>query len=299
MIKKGLVVKKHSNIMIVEDLKTGEEISCKLRGRFKIQRIIPYVGDIVEYSPMYSEGVIESIQDRKNFLPKPSISNIDTIFVIATIRDPNLHRFTLDRFLALAESVETDIYIVFNKIDLLNEEGKRELDKISDIYNKAGYDVLWVSAKTKEGIEDLRSILKDRVNVFAGMSGVGKSSLLNALDPRLRLRTGELTRIRRGGHTTTFTQLLKFNFGGYIADTPGFSNLKLDTVKLFELKYLFPEFRYYNGKCKYADCTHIHEEGCYIKKLISIGEIDSERYENYVKFYEEIKRKENAKRRNN
>ncbi len=291
MRKKGLVIKKHSNIMIVEDIETGEEISCKLRGKFKVQGIIPYVGDIVEYSPMYNEGVIESIQDRRNFLVKPSISNVDTIFVVATIKDPLLHRFTLDRFLTLAESVQTDMYIVFNKIDLLNKEEMEELDRITDIYNHSGYDVLWVSAKTGKGIEDLKSILKDKINVLAGMSGVGKSSLLNALDSKLRLRTGDLTRIRRGGHTTTFTQLLKFSFGGYIADTPGFSNLKLDTVKLFELKYLFPEFRYYSGKCKYVDCTHIHEDGCFIKNLVNSGKIDSVRYDNYVKFYKEIERK--------
>ncbi len=299
MRKIGLVVKKHSNIMIVEDMKDSREISCKLRGKFKIQGIIPYVGDIVEYTPMYNEGVIESIRDRKNFLAKPTVSNVDTIFVIATMKDPMLHRFTLDRFLVLAESIETDIYIVFNKIDLLNGSERKELDRITNIYNNAGYDVLWVSAKTKEGIDDLKTILKDKINVFAGMSGVGKSSLLNTLDQHLRLRTGDLTRIRRGGHTTTFTQLLKFNFGGYIADTPGFSNLKLDTIRAFELKYMLPEFRYYKGNCKYIDCTHIHEDGCYIKKLVEEGTVDRTRYNNYVKFYEEIKRKENAKRRNN
>jgi ribosome biogenesis GTPase len=296
MRKKGLVVKKHSNIMIVEDRETHENVSCKLRGKFKIQGIIPYVGDVVEYTQMYNEGVIEAIQERRNFLTKPTISNVDTIFVIATIKDPMLHRFTLDRFLALAESVETDMYIVFNKIDLLDEKDQKELDRITEIYNNSGYDVLWVSAKTGEGIEDIKNILKDRINVFAGMSGVGKSSLLNALDPNLRLRTGDLTRIRRGGHTTTFSQLLKFEFGGYIADTPGFSNLKLDTIPLYELKYLFPEFRYYSGKCKYVDCTHIHEDGCFIKKLVVENKIDKVRYENYVKFYKEVERKSLTKR---
>ena len=233
----------HSNMATVEDWETGERYVCKLRGRFKIQGIRPIVGDIVEYIPdSFESGRIENILHRKSELKKPRIANVDQVVLVTTLKQPKIPLKMIDRFLILAEKVFLPTVIVFNKIDLLDSNEFEELEQIEKIYSKY-YRTLRTSAKKEIGLEELKDILKNKISTLAGLSGVGKSSLLNCISPGVKLRVGELSeKLERGKHTTTHAELLRLEFGGYVADTPGFANLDISEIKPDELKKLFPEF---------------------------------------------------------
>ncbi len=289
MRKRGVVVSFHSAMAVVEDLETGERILCKLRGKFKKQGIKVVVGDHVEYrDDGAGGGVIENILNRKNVLPKPKIANVDQVVLVTTIKEPEVPLYVLDKFLVLTERVSLPTVIVFNKVDLLNEKDLKKLDEIEGYYSRF-YKTLRTSAVTGKGIEELKEIFKGKISTMAGMSGVGKSSLLNAINPGLKLRVGEISKkLGRGRHTTTSTNLLKFDFGGYVADTPGFANLDISEIDPQDLKDFFVDFREYEGMCAFADCMHISEPGCYIRRLVNEGEIAKHRYENYLKMLEEL-----------
>ena len=296
MRKRGIVVGFHSAMAVVEDIESGERFLCKLRGKFKKQGIKVIVGDYVEYIKDTPEsGVIESILNRKSFLPKPKIANIDQVVLVTTLKEPEVPLIVLDKFLVLVENASLDVIIVVNKIDLISKYEVGKVKFMKDVYGKY-YKLIKTSAKTGEGIEELKKAFKGKVSAMAGMSGVGKSSLLNAVNPGLKLKVGEISeKLKRGKHTTTTTSLLKFDFGGYVADTPGFANLDISEINPKKLKELFPEFREYKGMCAFPDCIHVSEPGCYIRKLVSKGEIPPHRYENYLKMLNEIEKSIQAK----
>ncbi|WP_126992468.1 ribosome small subunit-dependent GTPase A [Thermosipho globiformans] len=284
MRRKGVVIKFLSNMAIVQDFETGEEFLCKLRGKFKEQKIRPIVGDIVEYRPIVSkEGVIENILNRKNELPRPKIANIDQVVVVTSLRKPEVPLQILDKYLVLVENAKLPAVIVLNKIDLLTKE---EINKFKNIYEKI-YPVYFVSAKTKEGIEELKEVFKNKISTMAGMSGVGKSSILNAINPGLSLKVNEVSeKLDRGRHTTTVIELMHFDFGGWIADTPGFANLDISHIEHEDLKRLFPEFN--DFYCLFPDCNHVDEPGCGVKKAVEEGKISKTRYESYLQIYKQL-----------
>ncbi len=292
MRKRGIVVGFHSSMALVEDLETSEEILCKLRGKFKKQGIKVIVGDRVEYSSDgVGGGVIENILPRETFLPKPRIANVDQVVLVTTVRSPEVPLYIFDKFLVLAERAKIPTIIVFNKVDLLIEGDLKRLEELESYYGRY-YKTLRTSVVDGTGLSDLKEVFKGKVSAMAGMSGVGKSSLLNAINPGLRLRVGEISeKLKRGRHTTTSVRLLKFDFGGYVADTPGFANLDISDIEEDELKDFFVDFREYDGMCAFADCIHVSEPGCYIRRLVAQGEIASHRYENYLKMLDEISHK--------
>jgi len=288
--RKGVVSKFYSNLLVVEDIETGKQYLCKLRGKFKKQRIRPITGDIVEYEPIVgNEGVVENIINRKNQLNKPSVANVDQVIIVTALEKPRVPYEIVDRFVLLVEKEGLPIIIVLNKVDLLAEEQIIEFEKI---YGRL-YPVLRTSTKTGVGIDELKSHLCRKVSVFAGMSGVGKSSLLDTIDENLKLRTGEISeRLGRGKHTTTTAELLRIASGGWVVDTPGFASLEMAGIQSQELREFFVEFE--NEKCHFSDCSHVDEPGCYVREMIKKNKISRSRYESYLKFLRELKEKEDS-----
>jgi len=269
----------------------GEIFECKARGLFRKKKIVPTIGDYVEISILDNEnkkGVIENINKRHNELIRPSVSNIDQAIVVFAVTRPDPHLSLLDRFLVLAESQKLNIIICLNKIDLLEEE---EYKEIINIYTLAGYKVILTSTKQDKGISDLREELKNKTTVFAGPSGVGKSTLLNHIHPGLKLQTGELSlKIGRGKHTTRHAELIAVGEDGWVVDTPGFSSLDMDFIHEDELGFNFPEFESYLHDCKFNSCKHLNEPSCSVKEAVALGEISANRYNSYMQFIDEIKK---------
>lgn len=292
----GRVVRFHSDQVTVVDVNDGRHIDLKLRGRFRKQGIRPIVGDLVEYTPDgYGSGLVENILHRKNELKKPSVANVDQVVVVTALKNPRVSLATLDRITVLAEKAGVEIVLVFNKIDLLEREEMTELEELERVYSKI-YPVYKTSVKKGWGIEKLREVFSGKVSAMAGLSGVGKSSLLNAINPGLQLRTGEVSKKGRGRHTTTFSQLLELDFGGFVVDTPGFSSLELKGIDIEELKDYFPEFKNV-PPCAFSDCIHVAEPGCSVKRLVESGEIAEPRYKSYLAMIGEIEKIEREEKR--
>ena len=274
----GRVIKSYNSFFYVQI--ENELLACRIRGKLKKTRhgdgsVCP--GDIVEISRLPDgTGVVERPLKRKNLLRRPAVANIDQVVLTFAAAEPDLHPLLLNRFLVLAEwSGIPSILLCLNKMDL----AKRP-DLLSAY--ESLYPVLRVSAFRQEGLEELKNHLSDKVTVFAGPSGVGKSSLLNAVDERLTLATGNVSeKIRRGRHTTRAAELLPYA-GGYIVDTPGFSAMELTGLEETELAFCFPEFRPYLGKCRFSTCTHSHEPDCAVKEAAEKGLLLPERYEAYL-----------------
>ncbi|PNR87828.1 ribosome biogenesis GTPase RsgA [Petrotoga sp. 9T1HF07.CasAA.8.2] len=289
--RKGIVVRFHSDMVTVQDLESNQKINCFLPGRFKLQKIRPIVGDYVEYSKDQHNtyGRIENILERKNELYRPRVANLDQLVLVTSIKEPQVDLIVVDKIIVLAEKEKLDVVIVLNKTDLLgSDEEKREMERFIEIYGKI-YPVIPTSKLTKNNLDILKSYLKNKVSTFAGPSGVGKSSLLNVLDPKLKLREGEISKkLGRGKHTTTYAELLYFDFGGYIVDTPGFSSLELRGIKKDEVRRYFREFLEFDGFCQFSNCSHTVEPGCAIKEAVENGQISLSRYTNYCQIYEEI-----------
>jgi ribosome biogenesis GTPase len=286
----GQIVKAISGFYYVRTEK-GEVLKCRARGIFKFEKkkLTPLVGDIVEFEQTgLDEGVVTSVQPRRTELIRPPIANVDQAVVVCSLRKPNFQQMPVDRFLVHGEREGLEIVIVLTKRDLLEDEG--EIEKIRDIYAPAGYQVIATSIFTKEGIEELKRALSGKVSVFAGQSGVGKSSLLNELLPDRNLKTGSVSKkIGRGRHTTRTVELLSLEEGGQVADTPGFSQLSFQGFEPTELSDCFPEFRERAAGCRFRGCLHVEEPGCEVKEAVKRGEIEKNRYRNYVQFLEEIK----------
>lgn len=261
---------------------SGETLyECKARGIFKVQGKSPMVGDRVmitvqdENPPL---GVIEDILERQVVLHRPAVANVDQAIIIFAVKNPEIHPVLLDKLLILCAHAGIKPLICFNKSDLEVSPSIKELEKI---YETAGYDILLTSTRIPLGISEMNDVLKDRVTVFAGPSGVGKSSLLNVLEPGLTLQTGVLSeKIKRGKHTTRHSELIPLKNGGWVVDTPGFTSLDLEGVESRDLAGYYLDFVPFISTCRFSDCSHINEPGCAV--LAQVGkEIHPRRYESY------------------
>ncbi len=265
----------------------GKVYRCSARGRFKKEGVTIVVGDYTDFTPLTeTEGVLEGILPRRTHLNRPQVANVDHLVVVCSPQEPPLSFQLLDRLLVMAESEGLHALICMNKQDL--SEGN-ELSHLQAVYGKASYPVLGTSALRRQGIEELEEYFRDRITVLAGPSGVGKSSLLNCIQDDLALRTGEISdRLGRGRHTTRHVELIPLKTGGLVADTPGFSQLNIEGITAAALAGCFPEFDEFLGHCRFNGCMHRHEPGCAIKEALKSGEVNTERYQNYLIFLGEI-----------
>ncbi|MEG2193737.1 MAG: ribosome small subunit-dependent GTPase A [Terrisporobacter sp.] len=263
---------------------------CRARGIFRKNKQTPLVGDRVQISVVDEEkkiGVVETLYKRDSELIRPPIANIEKALIVFSVKNPTPHLSLLDRFIVLAERENLEIVIILTKVDLDDEN---LTEKIKGIYELTGYKVIPVSSKTKENIDKVKEELKNSVVVFAGPSGVGKSSLLNEIDSEFKLQTGEVSeKIKRGKHTTRHAELLKLQCGGIVADTPGFSSLTLDDIDENELKDYFIEFDEVDS-CRFGNkCRHENEPSCGVKEAAETGEISKIRYDSYIQLLNEIR----------
>lgn len=284
----GIIIKALSGFYYVKS--DDRIIQCRGRGVFRKKNITPLVGDYVVFqAESNEEGYILDIKERKNELIRPPIANIEQAILIFSAKEPDLNLVLLNRFLVVIEANNIVPVIVISKIDLLSDNERKEIELILSTYEKIGYKVLYVSAATGEGVDQLKLILSNQISVFAGQSGVGKSSLLNALDPSLQLKTGEISSsLGRGRHTTRHVELISFG-NGYIADTPGFSSLEFIDIEVDELSNLFPEMKELSAHCKFRGCIHENEPSCAVKLAVETGEVSEKRYEHYLQFLAEIR----------
>ncbi len=270
---KGLIVKNISNTYTVKA--DSFVYDCKARGKFRNAGLTPLVGDWVEFDE--KNGYILNIFDRKNELDRPSISNVDVALIICSVKKPDLSLYLLDKLLTSITLKKIEPVICFTKIDLINKSEKKQLKKIIKYYQKIGYSVY-----TNQKVKKLIHYLKGKTVVLTGQTGAGKSSLLNQIDPKLQLQTGEISEaLGRGKHTTRHTEFF-FTHHILIADTPGFSALDLDTYEKEQIRDTFPEFR--GSPCEYKNCMHLKEKNCVVKKRVEEGSILKSRYENYCQF---------------
>ena len=264
----------------------GVTYECKAKGVFRNRKIKPLVGDNVEIEILDAEknlGNIEDILPRFNWLNRPAVANVDQTVIIFAVSAPAPNFNLLDRFLINMEQHEVPTIICFNKIDL---EGFRQSEDICRSYTKSGYEVLFISAESGYGINTLEAVIKGKTTVFAGPSGVGKSSTLNSLFPDANVQTGGLSeKIQRGKHTTRHSELMFVDDDTYIMDTPGFSSLYTEGIEAEDLKLYFPEIAAYTGTCKFNMCNHISEPGCLVKEAVGDGRISKMRYDDYVMIY--------------
>ena len=270
----------------------GVTYECKAKGVFRNRKIKPLVGDNVEIEILDAEknlGNIEDILPRFNWLNRPAVANVDQTVIIFAVSAPAPNFNLLDRFLINMEQHEVPTIICFNKIDL---EGFRQSEDICRSYTKSGYEVLFISAESGYGINTLEAVIKGKTTVFAGPSGVGKSSTLNSLFPDANVQTGGLSeKIQRGKHTTRHSELMFVDDDTYIMDTPGFSSLYTEGIEAEDLKLYFPEIAAYTGTCKFNMCNHISEPGCLVKEAVGDERISKMRYDDYVMIYNELKEK--------
>jgi len=259
-------------------------IECKARGKFRFDELTPMVGDIVEITENKEKGVIEAVLPRKSQLARPAVANITQALIVFAYRSPDINLELLNRFLVLCEYNNLKVTVCLNKSDL--DEGKNK--EIIEMVHSAGYDLISLSAVSGGGISPVREKLKGNITVFCGPSGVGKSTLLNAIAGKGLMETGDISaRLGLGKHTTRHSELIEVE-EGFIVDTPGFSSLDIDYIKREELQYTFPEFQDFIGKCRFTGCIHHKEPGCAVKDAVEKGIISKLRYEFYIKMLEEI-----------
>ncbi len=285
----GKIVKGIAGFYYVHVVGSGV-YECKAKGVFRKENIKPLVGDDVEIEVLDKkdmEGNIMKILPRKNDLIRPAVANIDQALVVFAVTQPEPHFNLLDRFLVMMERKEIPTVLCFNKTDIAEDPVIAELEQI---YGGCGYPVLFTSAREEENIEELKQLLRGKTTAIAGPSGVGKSSLINLLQSEVKMETGSISRkIARGKHTTRHSELLVLGENSYIMDTPGFSSLYVNDFEKEELKYCFPEFAPYEGRCRFNGCDHIHEPGCAVKAAVEEGKIHRVRYEDYTEMYRELK----------
>lgn len=279
-------------IDVADAQQEGKIYECRAKGIFRKEKIKPLVGDNVEIEVLSEEertGNLTDILPRKNELIRPAVANVDQALVIFASMKPAPNFNLLDRFLLMMQRQEIPTIICFNKKDLVSEE---ELDNLKRIYENSGCRLLFTSALEGENLELLKELLHGKTTTVAGPSGVGKSSLINALGGDRLMETGAVSeKIDRGKHTTRHSQLIPLGEDTYIMDTPGFSSLYVEDMEKEELKDYVPEFYPYEGTCRFLPCTHTHEPGCRVKEALEEGTISDVRYENYLMMYEELKNK--------
>ena len=303
-MKKGLVIKSTGSWFTVES-ENGELFECKIKGKFRIKGIKSTnpiaVGDHVEFTVQNASldekeknvGLITAISERKNYIIRRSqnlskqshiiAANVDQAVLVVTLNFPVTTTTFIDRYLASAEAYRIPVLIVFNKIDRLDNEHQILLNSLIDIYTKIGYNCISTSATTGFGIDDLIDALKNKINVVNGHSGVGKSTLINILEPGLKLKTMDISDMHNTGkHTTTFSSLFKLNFGGYIIDTPGIKAFGMLEMEAWEISHYFPEIFKISSLCQYNNCSHTHEPGCAVKNAVENNEIAQSRFISYL-----------------
>ena len=284
----GKIIKGIAGFYYVHVVESGV-YECKAKGVFRKDGLKPLVGDNVEMEATHEkdmEGNIMKILPRKNELVRPAVANIDQALVVFAVTKPKPHFNLLDRFLVMMEAKEIPVVLCFNKADIAKDP---EIAALKNIYEECGYPLLFTSAKEEENIDGLEECLRGKTTAIAGPSGVGKSSLINLLQDEVKMETGSISRkIERGKHTTRHSELIMLGKDSYIMDTPGFSSLYVDDIGKEELKYCFPEFAPYEGKCRFNGCGHIHEPGCAVKQAVEEGKIHRVRYDDYAMMYREL-----------
>lgn len=268
----------------------GQVYECKAKGAFRKQKIKPLVGDMVRIAVLDEAehlGNVEEILPRKNELIRPAVANIDMALVIFAAAKPEPNFNLLDRFLCMMEFQNVPVTICFNKTDLVDEE---KIEDYRRIYEPAGYRLMSTCTRTGEGVDAVKALLHGKTTTVAGPSGVGKSSLINALQSDVQMQTGVISdKIDRGKHTTRHSEIVPVMEDSYIMDTPGFSSMDVPGFEKEDLWTCFPEFREYEPYCKFQGCSHINEPDCGVKEALAEGKISSVRYENYKLLYEELK----------
>ena len=287
----GKIVKGIAGFYYVHVVESGV-YECKAKGVFRKEKIKPLVGDNVEIEILNEdpkEGNIVKILPRKNELIRPAVANIDQALVVFAVAKPDPHFNLLDRFLVMMETKELPVVLCFNKSDIADDA---LVEKLRQIYEPAGYPLIFTSAREDDNIEEVREILRGKTTAIAGPSGVGKSSIINLLQPEANMETGDIShKIERGKHTTRHSELFPIDGESYIMDTPGFSSLYVNDFEKEELKYYFPEFAEYEGRCRFNGCDHVHEPGCAVKAAVEEKKIHEIRYQDYIEMYEELKKK--------
>lgn len=287
----GIIIENISNLY---KIKVQEKIyEANARGKLKKEEIVPVVGDKVEIEIIDEEknkAIIEEIKPRDTYIKRPKMSNINQIILVVSSKNPKPDLLLLDKQLAYAEYLKIEPVIVLNKTDL---DKKEEFKKIKSIYEKIGYKVIETIAKEQKGIQELKEVLYGNINVFSGNSGVGKSTLINAIFEKDVTQEGEISlKNKKGKNTTTATIIYEIDENTYIADTPGFSTFDISEIEYKELDKYFREFKSVIDKCEYVRCTHIKEENCGVKQAIEEGKIDQTRYDRFCKIYEELKERD-------
>lgn len=312
-MKKGFIKRLIANQYTLIDLETKEEVIAFARGKLrymklneansfnrqltkrtkldpKIMKVSPKVGDYVIYDDSEDQVLITEILPRKNDLVRPDVCNIDQVLLVFSAVNPDFSFHLLDKFLIILNQENLVPVIVISKIDLIEIQSLEALKRDMFYYEKIGYKIYYVNSKQQIGIDVLAHIFTDKLTVLAGQTGVGKSTLLNALMPELKLKTQEISKaLGRGKHTTRHTELYEYN-GGYIVDTPGFSKIEFLIFHADEVKTLYPDFVELSTQCRFkSNCMHLNEPDCAVKKAVENGEILASRYETYVQFCEEVK----------
>jgi len=285
-----------------------EVVLCRIKGNFRVkgyEATNPVaVGDIVDFviSKEENTGLITNIHDRRNYIIRKSINlshkahiiaaNVDLAILLVTIRLPATHSIFIDRFLVSAEAYDIPVQIVFNKVDIYTDQDNEKMEKWIDIYQRIGYNSLKVSALERTNLEEFKNLLKDKTTVISGNSGVGKSTLINSIDPNLVLKTDDISDYhKKGKHTTTFSEAFILNFGGFIIDTPGIKGFGLVDLHTENLATYFPEMLKLQNDCKYYNCTHTHEPDCKVIEAVKLDYIAESRYKSYLSMLFEEKGK--------
>ncbi len=279
-------------------------LDARLPGKFRMKDIKETnpiaVGDIVNFS-VNDDGtaVIDEIKERQNKITRRAthgrkgehvlVANVDQGFVVQSVNEPKLRTGFIDRFLVTAEAFSVDPLVIVNKIDLGREEDAEEIAHVMDLYESLGYGILLTSIYDDASIEELRNIMKEKTSVFIGPSGVGKTSLLNSIEPGIDRPIGEISKFsNKGKHTTTFAELIPLSFGGFLADTPGIREFGLIHFEAWEISLFFPEMKDVQQECRYYNCTHIHEPGCAVMEAYKDGHIAASRYDSYINMVESL-----------
>ncbi|MBQ1242073.1 MAG: ribosome small subunit-dependent GTPase A [Oscillospiraceae bacterium] len=283
---RGQIVKALSGFYYVAT--EGGIVTCRARGRFRKEGLSPLVGDFAEITVQPGgEGVLERIEERKNCFDRPSVANIDQLVIVCSQAIPQTDPFLVDRMTAIAELKGCEVLICINKCDLDRAE------ELVDYYTKTGYRTVAVSAETGEGVESLREFLCGKLSAFTGNSGVGKSSLLNALDSQFSIKVGEVSQaLGRGRHTTRHVEIYDLESGARIIDTPGFSSFDTQKLELSLKEHLeetFPDFAPFLGECRFTGCSHTKEKGCAVLEALKAGKLVPRRHASYVRLHEELK----------